>query len=197
MNKTHTGWRKATTDPNEAMIGLVSCLDCGYNAWIELRANGDQELPVMKKNPALDDPFNWVLYYETTAGQKELETHPYFNDTEKDLTHNWIAAFSTVEAAAAYRKDGTLMEGLIAGNGGTQCPVRKTDAERYRRDITGDNYKYTFFTDFWKPKDDIPMWVLDEDVKEVFVVCYREEKADKKTALEKAAGFMLAYAARL
>ena len=41
------------------------------------------------------------------------------------------------------------------------------------------------------------MWVLDEDVKEVFVVCYREEKADKKTALEKAAGFMLAYAARL
>ena len=180
MNKTHTGWRKATTDPNEAMIGLVSCLECGYNAWIELRANGDQELPVMKKNPVLDDPFNWVLYYETTTGQKELETHPYFNDTEKDLTHNWIAAFSTVEAAAAYRKDGTLMEGLIAGNGGTQCPVRKTDAERYRRDITGDNYKYTFFTDFWKPKDDIPMWVLDEDVKEVFVVCYREEKADKK-----------------
>ena len=96
MNKTHTGWRKATTDPNEAMIGLVSCLECGYNAWIELRANGDQELPVMKKNPVLDDPFNWVLYYETMAGQKELETHPYFNDTEKDLTHNWIAAFSTV-----------------------------------------------------------------------------------------------------
>ena len=95
------------------------------------------------------------------------------------------------------KKDGTLMDGLINGNGSTQCPVRKTDAERYRQDITGDNYKYTFFTDFWKPKDDIPMWILDEDVKEVFVVCYKEEKADKKTALEKAAGFMLAYAARL
>ena len=102
--KTHTGWMRATADPNEAMIGLVSCLDYGYNAWIELRANGDQERPVMKKNPVLDDPFNWVLSYAITACKKELETHPYFNDTEKDLTQNWIAALSTVEAAAAYKK---------------------------------------------------------------------------------------------
>lgn len=197
MSKTHTGWMHATTDPNEAMIGLVSCLDSGYNAWIEVRKNGDQEFPIMKKNPMLDDPFNWRLGYSSRTKEKELEEYQYFNETEKDLTYNWIGAFATVEAAAAYKKDRTIIKGLIGNIGSVQCPVRKEDAERYRSDIQGDNYKYTYFTDFWKPKEGISRYIVDEDIENVFVVCYSTEEADKKTALERAASFLLAYAARL
>lgn len=37
MSKVHTTWTEATTNVNKAMIMLLSCLDSGKNAWIELR----------------------------------------------------------------------------------------------------------------------------------------------------------------
>ena len=54
MSKVHTTWTEATTNVNKAMIMLLSCLDSGKNAWIELRKNGDQAYPIRMKNPALD-----------------------------------------------------------------------------------------------------------------------------------------------
>ena len=63
MNKTDTTWTQATTNPSEIMLGLVSCLESGKNAWIEIRKNGDQAYPVMKKNPALENPFNWEMNF--------------------------------------------------------------------------------------------------------------------------------------
>ena len=82
MSKVHTTWTEATTNVNKAMIMLLSCLDSGKNAWIELRKNGDQAYPIKMKNPELDNPFNWEMSYSTPRNEKEMMNYKYFNDTE-------------------------------------------------------------------------------------------------------------------
>ncbi len=191
-----TGWTNATVDPNKAMIGFVSCLEAGKNAWIEVRKNGDQTYPVMKKNPELDNPFNWTMMYALPRNEKEMGDHNYFNETEKDLTYNWTAAFGTREAIEAYQKDGTISEGLCKGIGICH-PVKITDAEAYRKEIVGDDYKYAYYTTYWKPKNHIPYYVLDESIKDVFVVCYDDEPFDKMAALTRASDFITEYAKRM
>lgn len=196
MGEISTRWTQATKDPNEAMISLVSCLEAGLNAWIELRKNGNQELPIKIKNPLLDNPFNWAFNYGTLRNDKELEKENWFNDTEKDLTLNWVACFGERKAIDAYQKDGTISAGMFTGMGICH-PVRIEDANYYRREIVKDGYKYGYFVDHWKPKDSIPYWVVDETAGDVFTICYTEGPVDKKEALKRAAQFMLDYADRL
>ena len=193
MNKTDTTWTQATTNPSEIMLGLVSCLESGKNAWIEIRKNGDQAYPVMKKNPALENPFNWEMNYGGPRNEQQLKNYDFFNETEKDLTYNWISCFGTKEAVDPYQANGTVMEGLVLG-GNIACPVRIEDANAYRRDIAGDNYKYGFWTTYWKPKKELERWIINKDIDDVFVVCYDDEPVNRQTALVKAAQFMLEYA---
>ena len=87
MKETYTNWTAATNNPNKAIIGLVSCLESGKNAWIEIRKNGEQDYPLKIKNPALENPFNWEIMYGVPRNEKEMMNHKYFNDTEKDLTY--------------------------------------------------------------------------------------------------------------
>lgn len=196
MGKVYTNWTHATQNPNEAMIGLVSCLEHNKNAWIEVMKNGDQDLPIMRKNPLLDNPFNWEASYGTQRNKEEMAKHCYFNETEKDLTYNWTDCLGTKEAVEAYQKDGTIMEGLILG-GSVQCPVRVEDANAYRRDIQGDNYQYGFFVTYWKPKEGIKHWIVDDRVGDVFVICYDDGPINKMAALRRAAQFMNEYADRI
>lgn len=199
MSESKTSWINATTNPSEAIIGLVSCLNCGNNAWIEVRKNGDQDYPMMMKNPLLDVPFNWEMSYGEPKSERRIKEcdlfASFFNETQKDLTLNWTECVSTKEAAEEYQKNGNVIEGLVlASNGTVRCPVRIKDANAYRRDITKDNYKYDYWMIHWKPKPDISMLVLDENVSDVFVICYNDEPVNMKESLMRAAHFMTAYA---
>lgn len=191
-----TNWTKATTDANKALMGLLSCIQSGCNAWIEVRKNGDQDYPVEKVNPELDNPFNWEFAYGTPRNEEEMAKHRYLNDTEKDLTYNWTDAFGTPEAIEKYQKTGEVTPGLFNGQG-TSCPVRIVDANRYRKEIKGDGYEYNFWAAYWRPKEGIDVYVLDDEIDEVFVICYDnspENIPDKKDLIRKAGEFLLAYA---
>lgn len=193
MAEVNTRWTHATKNPSEALAGLVSCLEAGNNAWLELRDNGDQEFPIMKVNPKLDDPFNWTMMCGVPRNEKEMREKNYLNETEKDLTFNWMAGFGTKEAVEKYQQTGEVTEGLLSGVG-VSSPVRIKDADFYRAQFTGDNYKYGFFVTYWKPKDGIKQYIPDESVGKVFTVCCSNGPVDKKEAARKAAAFLLAYA---
>ena len=170
-----TSWTKATTYFNVALLGLINCLDTGRNAWIEVQKNGEQDFPIVIKNPVLDDPFNWTMMYGVPRNEKELANLQYFNHTEKDLTYNWYAAFSTPEAAELYRKDGTVTAGLFKGMG-ICTPVKISDIDAWR----SAPFNYTWIT-HWKPKDNIPYWIPDS-INEVYVVCFDDGPVNKKAS---------------
>ena len=190
-----TNWTKATTDVNEAMIALISCVESGRNAWIEVQKNGEQGFPIQVPNPLLDDPFNWTPAYGVQRNEKEINERHYLNQTEEDLTRNWTCAFGTAEAVKAYQKNRTISKDLFVGCG-VACPVRIEDANRYRHEIVGDDYKYDFWTYFWQPNGNISYWV-PADIDEVFVVCYDYEPVKKSDIMRRAAEFMTHYADEL
>lgn len=192
-----TSWMAATTDINEAIVGLLSCIQNGYNAWIEVRKNGNQDYPVMIPNPELDDPFNWTSAYGMPRNEKELASQHYLNETSKDLAYNWTAVLGTPEAVEEYKKSRKISPELFSG-GSVCCPVRIEDANRYRKPI--DGYEYGFWMNIWKPKKGIPLYVPDKGIDNVFVVCYEtdsEKAPDLKQQLRRAGKFLLDYARRL
>jgi len=190
----HTGWTEATTNISKAALSLIACLESGRNSWLEVQENGKQDFPIKKTNPLLDNPFNWTMSYGTPTSSKELESRRYFNDTEKELIFNWTGAFGTEEAIKIYEETGEITEGLLSSSGICH-PVKKVDANKYRREIKKDNYEYGFWTTYWKPKNSIPCYVADDTVGNVYVVCYSETGIiDKSDALKKAANFLLEYA---
>lgn len=192
-DKVYTNWSQATNNASRAMMGLISCIEHGMNAWIELRKNGEQDHPMKIKNPELDNPFNWTMSFGVPRDGAELLNHNYFNDTEKDLTMNWTACFGEPDAIKEYQEHGKITKELFKGQG-TCHPVKIADANFYRKNTLGDNYKYEFWVTYWQPKDKIPYWVVDESVGDVFTVCYNDEPVDKAEAIRKAARFMMDYA---
>jgi len=180
MKKTQMNqWSTATTDMSHALIDLMNCIYSGYNAWISIEKNGEQEYPVKCVNPELDDPFNWTSNY-SKAGHIQ---NNYINDTQRDLTENWIEVISTVEAANAYKSERKLLPGLIslgdinANNVGKtiRIPVRKEDANQYRATISKDNYTYEIWRYVWEAKKDIPYYIVDDTIDMVYVVRYSSE----------------------
>lgn len=198
MSKVCTNWTKATIDPHEAMMGLLSCLNSGKNAWIETRKNTENEMafPIKKKNPELDNPFNWTMSFGTPRNTESLKNYQFFNETEKDMTYNWTACFGEEEAIEEYQKNGTITKEMFLGVGICH-PVRIEDANYYQKEILGDNYNYSIWTIWWKPKNGIPCWVIDDSIKEVFVICYDDSPVDKKEAAQKAGQFLMNYASRM
>lgn len=189
VERVCTDWAQATTNLWDALMGLISCLDAGKNAWIEVQKNGNQRFPVMKKNSLLDNPFNWTASYGLPRSQKAIEKEPYFNETQKDLTDGWVACFGKEKAILAYQQQNVISEEMFTGN---VChPVRIKDADYYREHIKKDNYHYGYWMNCWKPKDDIPYHVIDEGITDVFVICYDSGPVDKRDAMEKAGRFLL------
>ena len=193
MKETYTNWTEATNNPNKAIIGLVSCLESGKNAWIEIRKNGEQDYPLKIKNPALENPFNWEMMYGVPRNEKEMMNHKYFNDTEKDLTYNWTACYGEAKAIEEYQKNGTITKEMFNGMGICH-PVRIKDANFYRKNILGDNYEYGYWVTYWRAKKDIPYYIVDDSVGNVFTICYNDELCDRSEAMKKAAQFMMEYA---
>lgn len=193
MNEIYTNWTEATNNPNKAIIGLVSCLESGKNAWIEIRKNGEQDYPLKIKNPALENPFNWEMMHGVPRNEKEMMNHKYFNDTEKDLTYNWTACYGEAKAIEEYQKNGTITKEMFNGMGICH-PVRIKDANFYRKNILGDNYEYGYWVTYWRAKKDIPYYIVDESVGNVFTICYNDELCDRAEAMKRAAQFMMEYA---
>lgn len=193
-NKVLTNWTQATTNLTKALMGLTACIENGNNAWIEIRKNGDQEFPIKKKNPLLDNPFNWTSYVGVPKNEKELSEKTYFNKTEEDLTYNWTSAFGTKDAIKAYQDSNKLSKDLLL-SGGINHPIKICDAQKIRSQT--DNYEYGYWVYYWKPKDNIPYLITDDEISEVFTVCYTKEVVDKKEALKKAAEFLLSYSSMI
>lgn len=198
MGKVYTNWMVATTNPSEALMGLVSCLNVGKNAWIECRPNtkDDMEYPIMKKNPELDNPFNWTVAYGAPRMAIVGRGVQYFNETEECLTYDYTACFGTEEAVKFYQETGRITEGLVMG--GSIChPVLIEDANQYREQFTKDNYKYDYWAYKWEPKDGIPYHVVDTSVEKAFVICYDDGLMDKAEAAKRSADFLMKYACTL
>lgn len=187
-NNVKTNWATATKNPYEALSGLLSCINARKNAWIELRKNGDQEIPIKKRNPLLEDPFNWTMSYGICRNEDEFKNRNYFNKTEKDLTRNWTYCFGQPDAIEAYKTSRKVSADLF--NGGIGCPVQITDANAYRKSI-GDPYDYSYFMTYWKPLPEIPYQIIDETVGKVFTICYNEELVDPIKAIRTAGEFLL------
>lgn len=169
----YNNWTTPTQKPKEALRNLISALDSGLNAWIEIQNNGEQNHPIKIKNPALDNPFNWRSKLQTST--TFYKNRDYFNDTVKDLDENWTSCFGTKEAVEEYQKTGKLSEDLVRGFG-KSTPIRKKDFLKLRPDL-GENYKLLY--NLWSNKDNVPRWIVDESIGKVLVVCY------DKTPLEK------------
>lgn len=138
----------------------MSCIENGCNAWLEIRKNGDQAHPIRKKNPELENPFNWTMRCSLPRTEEELKKCKFFNEMEKDLTHNWTFFFGTKETVALYQKEGIPTKELFSPTGGYRCPVRikTTDA------IREDGYKYGYWMVSWVPKPNISYWIVDESI---------------------------------
>lgn len=191
MNKTKISWSSATDNIQTALHNVIECINAGYNAWLEVRENADPDIgfPITIKNPALDNPFNWRSSYGTLRSGKRKE-ESYFNDTEKDLTENWISAFGTKEAIKKYQECGEITKDLIIG-GGTEHPIRIKDANEHRKRFIKDGYQYNLWEHAWVPKPGIPYYipkVFDDknptEPLKVFVVCHDDTPPEQVTKIE-------------
>ena len=188
-----TSWCEATTNANSALISLITCLDAGHNAWIEVQKNGEQTFPIKMKNPALDDVRNWQLNFGSFTKKASNE---YFNKTEKDLAENWVWVHGEPKAVIAYQKDGTILPGFMNfPQVGTGYAVKRDDANAYRKSVLNDGFDYwqTPWQDNWKPKDGVPYYVTDDRISEVFVICYNDEPYDKADSILAASEFLRKY----
>jgi hypothetical protein len=184
-----TNWTQATTDVHAAMIGLISCLDSGRNAWLEIQVNGEQSFPIKKKNPALDDPFNWTMSYGVPRNERELNEYRFFNATEEDLTRNWYCAFGDQTAHDLYVNERKVTKELFRGYG-IITPVRFEDIDKWRAEQGAGPFGYSWVT-HWQPIRDIPYWIVDDSIKEVFVVCSDGKVQDRKESLRQAGEFLI------
>jgi len=178
-----TNWTQATTNLYEAIAGLLAAQANNKNAWIEEQKNGEQDFPIMIKNPELDNPFNWTMSFGVPA---RIENHQYFNETEKDLTENWTASFGEVKAIRNYQQNNKLSKNLVKGIG-VCFPLRKKDFLKLRPDLPKN---FNLWFTYWKPKDEIPYRVVNKQIKSVYVVCTDNQELNEKQSLQNLKNFV-------
>ncbi len=149
----YTGWSEATLNESDVIVSLLACLKQKHYAWIELQQNGDQAHPIKIKNPELLKHSNWTMLYGVpTENKKKLWDEDFFNETEKDLTLNYKAAF------------GDPIKKIDKGMG-ICFPLKKKGSYN------------DYWTYYWQPKDNIPYWIPAKLKKKVYVVVYDDSKA--------------------
>lgn len=202
-NKVYTDWTTAKVNYQEALLALQACRGSHATCWLELRDNGDQTYPIKMPNPLLDDPFSWRYSYGTVTSPDNLKAHKFLNETERDLTYNWIVGYGNPEAIAKYKENRELVEGLCFGAGNGICfPIRIEDAQKYRDIFMKDGYRYgkpgkgTCFVVFWEPQKEITYCVPDPKVGKVLVICYNHQRTAMSEAdsIAKTAATLSEYA---
>jgi len=157
-------WSQATTNIFKAIRDLIQAMKHCPDSYLAYIPNAEAGFPNKITNPLLDDPFNWTMNYgvQNPPGEDEI----YINDTQKDLTLNWVASFGIKRSITRYRRYGILDKGLVKGMG-TCFPLRKSDFLKLRTDLEPD---FNLWTTHWKPLDGIEYWVPNPKVKRVYVV---------------------------
>lgn len=186
-NKIYTNWTTATTNYAHALSGLISAIEAGKNAWIEIRRNGDQDYPLMIPNPNLDHPKAWTMSYGTIRNEMDIINHKFLNETEKDLTNNYTTAFGSQEAVDRYYETGVLTKENFLGVGICHA-VKIEDAIEYRKNDDGySNYRHWVY--FWQPRNNA--YRIPANIDKVFTVCYDNQPvSDKKILFQKASEFL-------
>ena len=191
---TSSSWTGATQNIQDAISGVFSALGSDRNAWAEIQRNGEQDNPIKRKNPALDDPFNWSLQCTYGPGKDEPPRTAFFNATEKDLYANWTGRyFKDQEACDHYVKTGEILPGSLK-NGGVSCPVRVVDWLKTRPELDPDNWPCMDWRTIWGPRKypapEIPYWIVDERIDSVFVVMTDNTPAVRAHVLRRLAAFI-------
>ena len=187
MKGALTSWTEATTDYVVALQSLISAVEAGKNAWIEIRKNGEQDFPIMIPNPALNHPKAWTMCYATKRNEEDLLNHRYLNETEKELTYNYTTAFGEQEAIDRYYETGVLTKENFFGVGICHA-VKIKDAIEYRKNIDGYN-SFSYWVTFWQPREGA--YRVPADIERVFTICYDDQPIiSKKELLKKATDFI-------
>ena len=111
MNKK-TNWTSATHNPFKAFKGLVSCLQSGYNAWIELQENGKQDNPLLETNPNINNLSTWKssgsYFVQDWAKEKERIENDTIHPFAKKLMLEYTTVFGSEEEYENYLKTGEV-----------------------------------------------------------------------------------------
>lgn len=189
-------WTRPTIEPEIAVTNLISCLQHYKNAWIEMVNNCELERAITIINPELDNPFNWEFAYGTYETKNEIDKLCFINETEKDLTYNWIHGFGSAEAVKKYQSNREITKGLMLSVG-VCSPIRIEDAQKYRDLFVKDGYKYKYpsasektWISHWRPKEGVKYWVPDPNIGKVFVVFFNTDPVDRKSSLLRASDFL-------
>ena len=59
------------------------------------------------------------------------------------------------------------------------------------------NVENNYWTTYWKPRKNIPYWIVDDNVGDVFTICFNDEVVDKSKTIKKTAQFMMEYADKI
>lgn len=169
----NSNWTEATQDIETAIIGLLSCQKSGHKAYIEVMDNSKAAFPIKIKNPALNDKENWTMGLGIPTPKDfnfPCSDKIFWNETEKDLYHNYDYTFSRrrcINGHVYFNKDAC---------GGFVCPTCKAEAKQVCGPVKIKDPKNRTWVIEWKPKDGVPYWVADPDIKEVYVVCFDDDE---------------------
>lgn len=189
--KRYDNWTRPTKNLAGAVSNAFSCLHGGHNCWIEIFDNATLSSPIMKKNPALNDPFSWAASYGGMADRKQVATENFFNDTERDLTLHWTAGYvETPEIAERYRKTGVLNP-VELRSAGISIPIPITLWQKLMTPPTDMIPKIVWR---WSPRKypapEIQHWVTDESIGRVFAVVHDGTKPIHAHVIRRIAAFM-------
>ena len=170
MNTNGTNYTDATIHKKVAMMGLVSALDRGFKAWIEIRNNKDCVYPYLKPNPNIG-----YQDYEGRWSYNTVYSHNVTDTIEKDLIENWAYTFAKKEARELYINEGIVTEGLDFGIG--ICTNVKISDLNKLREGRGETFIKAGHVQ-WTLK--VKRNVVDDSIGNVFVVCTYSHKLDSE-----------------
>lgn len=176
--KKNTNWSKATTNLFEAIKSLLSALQAGKIAHLEIMKNEDVAYPIKVENPETLKMENWTMMFGLPKQNDQVD---FWNETERYLVQECYHTYATPEAIRLFEEEGLITEELML-NGGTEYMIPFDIAREIRLAQDG----YDLATNQWargtyyRIKDGIEHWVIDPKVKWVFVVVIEEDETLKK-----------------
>lgn len=134
--KTLTNWTEATRNPFKAISSLISCLQAGRNAWLELQENGNQEYPLREKLiKESTDPCAWDCACQPFAQDWEerkevILTSDSYSPMQKKFMTEYTSVFGSQEQYDNYLKTGDAdFRGI-----GRQYLIKYDDLARKRKE---------------------------------------------------------------
>lgn len=180
-------WTQATTELEQAILGVLSCRKAGYKAWIEIANNADVPFPIQIKNPALNDPESWTMSYGIPKPAPKDEQESFFNDTEKDLYYNYDYSFRRYRCEKGHIH---FEKKQLFAN--VKCPKCGKESSQFCGPVKlKDPHSRTWIT-IWQAKKDVPYWIPDPKISDVYVIAHDTDKTalDEKQCLLEIADFI-------